>query len=259
MFLFTKRKSKIKKKPAKIFKPPSKKYFIFTLTTIIQILFIFLFISLIFSLFTSSFFKVKFIDCYIETLICTEDEEDLFAGSLGKNIFLLKTKEMEDLAKLSELSIKNVNIAKKLPNRLSVKLDKRKPFAILLTTKGIFLVDDQGLAFQEPRDEKQRLPTVELLDNESAALGESVGHQTQKALDLVKILDDIFVPFDKIVIGKDKTLTLQYSGYEAIFSQEKDFFKQAVSLQLILQSSKINKKLTKIDLRFDKPVVIYND
>jgi len=61
------------------------------------------------------------------------------------------------------------------------------------------------------------------------------------------------------IISSRQTAVLMKDGSLVIFSSHKNLENQLDSLQLILRRSKIkDKSIVRIDLRFDKPVIVYD-
>lgn len=79
--------------------------------------------------------------------------------------------------------------------------------------------------------------------------------------DYKKSLAKSNIEFDNISLSSDLSihLFLKNNG-EVIFSSEKDMDAQISSLQLIISRSTIEgKRLSRLDFRFDKPIVVYGD
>lgn len=76
---------------------------------------------------------------------------------------------------------------------------------------------------------------------------------------LEKILLSQKIPFSKINVASDSSFVVSLQdGGEVGISQKKDFVAQISSLQLILSRLTIEgKKFKFLDLRFDKPVIVF--
>lgn len=253
-----KRKNKFKT-DKKIFKLPAGKYFIINFRIFCRFILFFLASLLLFFIFKSDFFKIKFIQCSKDGNLCANNELDFFNILYDQNIFLINKKELTREFKFKNITVKEINIKTGLPNKVVIYLKNRKPLVLLKTDKNEFLVDETGFIFEEVRQKNHVLPVI-ILKNQTASLGMEGDEKIIKLIQLSKNLQELFIPFNDLVFEDKDYIVCRAANFLAIFSQDKDFFTQAVSLQMILQSSKIKQgEDIKIDLRFDKPVVSFND
>ncbi len=252
-----KKRREIKKR---LFKPPPGKYFILHFSVLIKIFLALLFVLVLIFFWQSGLFEISVIDCKNEGFSCSDKEKELFNFVLGRNIFFIKKEEILNEIRFKDISLKKITLKKKFPNCLIVRLEKREPLVVLSSGKDYFLLDEEGFVFSLDKRENSVLPVVEVDKNQGISLGTQVQGQTAKSLELVKALESFFLPFEKVVVEKDN-FVVHFSGFRAVFSSSEDFFIQAGSLQLLLQSSKINEHTgkLKIDLRFDKPVITTDD
>ncbi|MBI3887489.1 hypothetical protein HY310_00280 [Candidatus Microgenomates bacterium] len=74
--------------------------------------------------------------------------------------------------------------------------------------------------------------------------------------DLLSIIEKNGIAIDSPPIIADNTIQATISGFTVYFSQDKDFFSQVRSLQLVLPKVKMEDSAKKIiDLRFSKVVI----
>lgn len=120
-----------------------------------------------------------------------------------------------------------------------------------------FLVDRLGVIFSQDLSRASSLPHVWVVGSQ-LSLGQTMkGEMVNKMVTILKKLQQLQLPVDQ---AKQVDQLLLVSGQtQLIFSLEKDERVQLASLQLILQKAKIDSKpIDRIDLRFDKPVVVYS-
>jgi len=210
-------------------------------------------------IFASGFFNVKFIICQKDEFLCSNEEQYLFYSVIGKNIFFINSKKLIDSAKLNNIGLSAIQISKKIPNKIYVNLKSRKAIALLAAGSDSYLIDKDYFVFAKSGDNAYNLPIINLQANGSFVVGTFANEKAKKAIQLAEVLKTFFIPFSKIISDSNGSLAMQGGGFQAIFSDKKDFETQVISLQLILRSSKIKEndqsKLKKIDLRFDKPVL----
>ncbi len=150
--------------------------------------------------------------------------------------------------------LKSLTISKKLPQELVVKVEKRNAQAIIKAGEEFFVIDDQGFVLQKTKirtEIKQDLPVI-LIDSFS---------QTEVAWTanlLEKIKFYLFTPQETKILSSRNIEVKLDKGLLVIFSSQKEMDFQLDSLQFIFSRAKIEgRKIKKIDLRFDKPVVVY--
>ena len=234
----------------------------FSFLTIKKIVYIILFCAIsgfIIFIFASGFFNVKFIICQKDEFLCSNEEENLFSSAIGENIFFVNSKKLIDSAKLNNIGLSAIQINKKIPNKIYVNLKSRKAIALLTDGSDNYLIDKDYFIFAKSGDNAYNLPIIGLQANSSFVVGTFADEKAKKAIHLAKVLKTFFIPFSKIISENNGSLVMQGGGFQAIFSDKKDFETQVISLQLILRSSKMKEsgqsRLKKIDLRFDKPVL----
>jgi len=175
---------------------------------------------------------------------------------------------------------------KQLPNQLKVKVIGREPVAVVLRESSLsaqvdlkqleatsasrtawlnwgsgshdsekeFWVDQLGVLFAKAQL-LENLPLIYWV-NDELAVGKQVN--TQQLNNLREILAKLG-PMELIRVNEAGNLMLIGSDKQRmLFSLNREVNSQLASLQLIQQKSKIeSKEINLIDLRFNKPVVIY--
>lgn len=244
---------------SKKFRLLKRKLSFFTAKKLFYIILLCAIFGFIIFIFASGFFEVKFIICQKDEFLCSEKEQDLFSIAIGKNIFFVNSKKLADLAKLKNIELSAIQISKKIPNKIYVNLKSRKALALLTAGSSSYLIDKDYFVFAKSDNNAYNLPIIGLQANGLPVVGTYAGEKAKKAVQLAGVLKTFFIPFSKITADKNGSLTMYGGGFQAIFSDKKDFDTQVISLQLILRSSKIKEsdqgRLKKIDLRFDKPIV----
>lgn len=209
----------------------------------------------------SDFLEVQKVVCQMEQNPCSaEIWMELMSLTVGKNIIFLSTKKLVSQIEESNLLLKEVEIKKGFPNRLSFKLKKREPQATVKSSegKGFLVVDEEGFLLEKVNETKLSVILVEQKINLN--VGEKiVEKEIIWAVNLLKYLKlrSLMSKTAKIVSPRQIEVELD-DGLSVIFSSLKEVDFQLDSLQLIFSRSKIEgRNLKQIDLRFDKAVVIY--
>jgi len=202
---------------------------------------------------------------------------ELTSLTFGKNLIFLKKKEIVGKILSNHQIIKDLKIKRVLPDKLIFKLEKRKGVAVLgfelnleekeatfsgkpvfETTKDFYMVDEDGVVVKKEND--SFLPLILLSEQLNLNIGQQVPQS--QIIEAIKFLTTLRLNLLEPKIAK---ITSPYSltvwlkdGEEIVFSFKKEIQIQVDSLQFILSRSKIEgRRVKKIDLRFDKPVVTY--
>lgn len=271
------------------FLPGNKKFFLFLGFLCLVLLFVF-FLSRLF-LIKKITFHLNNLYCVDQATL----EKNL--NLVSKNIlFLNQVKISQELFKKYPC-IGKVDIINKYPQLVEVNIDSRKPALILnvlklasdsgsltasevqiasgssflnieddkFSLKEKLVVDDTGVVFSNDFS-KYQLPQTEYI-GELLQIGGSGNESLAAAIYIIKKLPQMSVDITRsLILGGRAVIVL--SSQKIIFSLEKDKDIQLASLQLILQKAKMStsglsstkmgsKVINTIDLRFDKPIVIY--
>lgn len=213
-------------------------------------------ILIVFSLFQllrGDFFKINQIVCLDRDQPCQTDWWFKVNGLvLGKNIISLSPQKTEELIKEELPGIDQVEIKKKLPDKLIVYLTKRKPIAVVEVNSDYYQVDYQGIILAK-LDQPTDLPLIVCSDCqfESPVILSSLDFLYQL------LISGIEARRLEITDSRELTVFLK-TGPKVLISLDKNIKEQVDSLQLILERAKIEgKQIELIDLRFDKPVISY--
>lgn len=211
----------------------------------------------------------------------TEDEIRERLGYLfAQSIFRVDGKKIARELTDYDLSIEEVTINKELPDKLHIFYKLRQPAAILqqeitetlpegrqLQKSEYYLIDEEGLVF-EKITQKLDLPVIKVANSTAADSGATLGVSTKLDENLVagaleilqstKKISDFKIQNLKIFPDAQKVWVETSSGVEVEFGSEKSIDQQISSLQIILTKTRMDgKRVTGIDLRFTKPVVVY--
>lgn len=236
------------------------------------VLFILIFIVIFFL--KSDSFKIHSLSLNLLQVNCT-DEKNLKEKSnlLNKNIFFIDEKNTTFDLKNKFICIKDVQIAKNLPDKISMNIKGRVSVAELIPVLDLeasvsalientatpsasldaYLVDDEGVIFAKGFADVSKI----YYSGKPISLGGKLTDEyLNKTLFILKLLKEFMMDDSKLYIVDNLLITNSYP--KVIFRLDKEKEEQIASLQLILQKAKIdNKELEFIDLRFDKPIVKY--
>ncbi|KKP84846.1 MAG: hypothetical protein UR87_C0065G0003 [candidate division CPR3 bacterium GW2011_GWE2_35_7] len=141
-------------------------------------------------------------------------------------------------------ALEEFRITKKFPQELKVVYKERKQAAIVKAKNGSFVLDQKGYVFALTNDQI-KAPLFEDLETEWQ-IGRSINSEK--------------VAFAISTVSRFNKLNLHVktdTNLEIIFSSFKDVDLQIAVLDVVLKNAKIEgKTFEKIDLRFDRPVVV---
>lgn len=215
--------------------------------------------------FKSDFWRVKKIDCQLNTHDCPPElKTELMKLFWGRNIVFLSSEEAISEVKNGRFKLSETKIKKIFPNKLSFQLKQRLPkVAITIESSPqteFYLVDQEGVLLEKTIN-PPNLPLIFVSQLPEIEAGRQIEQlELKKTIAILVDLQLLLLrpSLAKIVSPREIVVWLEDS-LQATFSSKKDLAIQLDSLQLILNRTKIEgKKPTRVDLRFEKPVITYD-
>lgn len=125
-------------------------------------------------------------------------------------------------------------------------------------SEGASLVVDKGGLVFATTSAGSNLPEIFMV-NIQLSLGQRISKETvTSVLEIIDKLKELQLSIDKAIVQRNY-LIIKSGGIKVFFNLEKNVDQTIASLQLLLQKSKIDSSsFESIDLRFDKPVVVYS-
>lgn len=199
---------------------------------------------------------------------------------VGRSLIFIDYEPFSKDFKTNFLCIDSITFEKKWPDKIKIKLNFRQPMTILAINKtdqdtasqsanlnqatisasfDYFIIDNHGFVFGEVATSEANVPILFSKDFINVKLGAPVESKSLKvAVEILKNLSDLQLNIKTASISKEQIDVQLENDILVIFSKDKEGAIQTSSLQAIIRQSKIEgKKLTKIDLRFEKPIVIF--
>lgn len=235
------------------------------LFSIIPIFIIFIVLYLIFLLiFKSSVFNLEAEKIEINGVGNFVNERDfknkVLSYTVDKNITKLNTSEIEKNLVIDFPSLKSVKVEKSLPPYLVVTAEERKPFfSVYKENKDdSYMVASDGFILGKVNDRYKDLFKVQYSDEikEGTYINVEILNLYEEIL---KAIDVVNLTLDHIVFDKDNTSIYLSNNVVVFISNKKgvqDSFKIVKSIIDKLNGEE--KKVSKIDLRYEKVIVSYN-
>jgi hypothetical protein len=210
------------------------------------------------------------------------------------NFFTLNESRIRDFVLNKYICIQDVKITKLFPQKLEIEVTARQPLvrvshypprqqlqldskesspssssALLdwsfptIASSSFFLIDHLGVIFDQTSSIEKPVLFVPDRDLQKGkrldqTLFSYVGLILSKLSSFGMVTIQGKIDHDNLLLDCDSRIAFRLSEGGNVVRQP-EILRQIASLQLILQKAKIeNKKMTTIDLRFDKPVVVYS-
>lgn len=186
---------------------------------------------------------------------CLEEKqvEDLI-GKKGNSIWLINTEEISKEIANSSSCISTVKINRRFPNTLEVIYTGKVPIAKIEGSDMFVTIDGQLIKSSSV----ENIPTIFLPQGTKVETDKINDNKILFSLQIINLLlKSDFAPANVRFVNGDVTIYNLQEGV-AIFSTEKSPQGQADTLQQVLSKAKIeSKKIIKIDLRFENPIVVF--
>lgn len=201
-------------------------------------------------------------------LISEAQLSEQLSSYIARSLLTLNTKSLQTALVEGNLTLRLVEVNKRLPETLEVRYWEREPVAVVEMGENFLLVDSEGLIFH-PASERYKLSLSHLIlssdgdseDQTNYQLGDRFASGLVTAA--LQILDGVNqmaeVELAKLEIHPQGTFTLQTeNGWTALLDAGKDVPAQITSLQTVVTAARMEGRgLQSIDLRFERPVVVY--
>lgn len=180
-------------------------------------------------------------------------EDEVKSNLNNRNLIFLKT-EILKKALSTKSCVKSINMRKFYPSKLQIILETKKAVAKL--EDNINQLNEDG---EVEKLTNSNLPTF--YDSKLTSLKENQilnDPQLLKSLKIASALISSDLQTTSLRFVDDNFVAYDQQGLVVIFSPDKDPNSQVDSLQQVLAKTKIDAtKIAKIDLRFDKPVILF--
>ncbi len=207
------------------------------------------------------YFKVSLVQVEGATdFVNAEDVKTLVErNSVGQSIFLLKTENVAEILRKSFLGAKKVEVEKDYPNKILITIEERIPLAVVYNNEGeYFLIDSEGYVLGVIDESFSDLPKIKyegyilvgtFLKKEMIPVSIEILQFAEK--EELKISSMSFYPnHAKIFIGGNTEIFIGY---------DKDREKDLKTVNALIKKSAVEgKEIKKIDLRYDKVIVLYD-
>lgn len=179
--------------------------------------------------------------------------ENALKPYLGQSFFFNKIDKLTREIKNQEIKIAKVRIKKEFPGKIILEINKRQPLVVIPRDNFYFFVDQEGIVFSLETN-AYNLPFLKI-SLQNLGIGSTIGIERIKIPQILAVLEQEAIR--KIVVLDDQVQV--ETGQECLIILPVEVSSGKIeALQIILNRFKIEgKRLTKIDLRFEKPVISF--
>ncbi len=208
----------------------------------------------------SGFFNVKNInivgaDKFVSSL---DLREVASANIMDKNIFTLKKFELEKKLKDNFLGADAIELEKKIPRTIKVIVKERVPIAIVYKNEeNQFLVDKEGYVLGYVSAENNELPRINYQKEISVGLfiDKNIVPVYQELTELLSAED---IKVSSVSFQPDYVSFYLDRGENVLIGLMKNKLEAVKALSALMKQAKVeNKDIQKIDLRYDKVIVLF--
>ena len=215
--------------------------------------------------YNSSYFKIKNIDIIGSNYYKAEAIRGSIKDLNGANIFEVDKKKYEDIIINNFTRIKEAELQKVFPDKLTINLTERLPFLVLLYRSRYFLIDKEGVVIEEITDNKEKYKDLLIVKDAVSYMPVPGDKIARKNVISSAVIYNDFIEEIKVKI-KYASISNNFSGdiiFETIddkiiiYGDSKEITKKNLVLEQILKDLKNeNVNYSIIDLRIsDNPVV----
>jgi len=180
-------------------------------------------------------------------------------NSLGQSIFVLNTDNLSKVLKKNFLGSKNIEVEKKYPNKIKIIVEERMPIAVVYNEKNeYFLIDTDGYVLGVVDKSYFNLPRIKYEGDIT------VGSFLEKdiipvSIEILKFADKEELKVSSISFYPKYIKLYVGSGTEVYIGYDKDREQSLKTIGALIKKLNVEGKIVKkIDLRYDKVIVLYD-
>lgn len=216
-----------------------------------------------------SYFKIKRVAIEGNATLGSEGlTSDVLGATVGNyffifpksNILLASSANIEEKILNDFPRIRKISISKNLPDSLSVKIEERKPTALLCDSGGCFFIDENGFAFEKSPSFSGNIfiKFTDERDNNFLAQKQLIPEEQFKGLAaFINVASNKDIKTTDVILKKEGIYNLNtQEGWQIILSERNDLKIAADNLKIALENQIKEKRqnLEYIDLRLPNKV-----
>ncbi|MCL5057198.1 MAG: FtsQ-type POTRA domain-containing protein [Actinobacteria bacterium] len=227
-----------------------------------SILFATLFLAAAYILARSSLFEVREIEVLGNASLNRDQIVSISGLNPGENIFRINLQAAAEKLRVIPM-IKNVDMTRRLPSTVQIKVEERKPVALLPVEAGFIQIDDEGVYIQKGDIGQDQLPVVTGVQFPAPVPGgRIVSENLDSALAVVRGVPAQLLPqLSEINTEGGQAVIYTLDGIRCRLGVAQDLEQKGEVLMKVLDGLKEKgKKIEYIDLTYaGSPVVKYTE
>jgi len=230
-----------------------------------KIIFLILLLGLVTFLFfkfdVPSYFKVSHINIAgVGSFVNSEDVKNLVERNIkDQYIFSVKEKEISDILLKSFMGAKSVSVKRNYPNSVDVFVEERVPLAVVYNNdEEYFLLDSEGYVLGVVTDAFSELPKIKY--EGSIVIGTFLEKEIiPVSIEILKFAEKEELKISSMSFYPNHAKLYVDKGAEVFIGYNEDYNEAVKTVKaLVVAPRKDGKMLKKIDLRYDKLIVLYD-
>jgi len=207
------------------------------------------------------YFKIKNVSIAgTERFVSTEDVRNIVErNAFGKYIFSVDEANLSEIISKSFLGAKKVFVERDYPNSLNIFIEERIPVAFVFNKEDEFyLIDSDGYVLGMVTEGLQELPRINY--EGSIVIGTFLEKDIiPVSIEILKFANQEDLKISSMSFTSNYAKLYLNAGPEIFMGYSKDIEKSLKTIKALISSSVNNKEvIKKIDLRYDKVIVLYD-
>lgn len=212
--------------------------------------------AVLFCLIISAFFIYNTFQ--LKTLIITSNKSKINGLSIlnDKNLLINEDKKIIDYLQKQNPTVKSISIAKKFPQTILMYIEDRIPVARIMNNQNDIYIDGDGVIINDGKT-YSNLPKISI-GVLSVYLNQKTDWRIMKALSFLSETKKQGIIIEQISIDDLSGSFIARTSYntDIFIPYDSDMSTKASSLQVIILRFRIEgKNITRVDFRYDKPLV----
>ena len=213
-------------------------------------------------IFRSDYFKIDSVEISgTQSFVSQTDLQEVVRNKVeGEAIFKINNRDLKRTLKDIFQGAKNIKVKKKYPSTISIEVFERVPLALVYNDPSgdLYMVDDEGYVLGIVEEGKTNLSRIRYEGD--IGVGLFVDKQMVPVyLELIGALNEEKVYASSMSFSQNYVIIYLPEGVELLIGNEKDKLTSVKTATTLLKQLQLEgKKVKKIDLRYDKVIVLYD-
>lgn len=216
---------------------------------------------LVYKLDLLNYFDVSFVNVSgAESFVSADDVKAIVERNvIGESVFMVDEEKIVEIVSKSFLGAKEITVQKRYPNSLEVNIKERVPLAIVYNADSeSFLIDSEGYVLGVVEEGYSELPKI--MYEGSIVVGTFLEKEIiPLSIEVLEFAEKENLKIDSMIFYSKYLRMILGNGVEVLLPYDRDNEKLLRTVIALLNNpDDEDKMLKKIDLRYDKVIVLYD-